>query len=213
MRIQLLCYKDKQSFDYEKPAEMHPFSQAGAFDAFDVTVVDSQSKDIWKNKGSSYTRIDSANNLASISTPIQQSRRCKTLVLLPQNETFLYSWSMPMGRPPYQYMNKIALKDMLFDLTNKILPDFFQSKLSLLFGHSSTMLGSLELKSDFSPTSTATTDLKETQTTALTLSEANISTTSLLSERFCLTTLAIKTYDQLIALLKKNRFHLRRKGS
>ncbi len=115
-----------------------------SLDEFTVNIIDLSSSTIWRNQNSSNNSINEIKDFESISQMIQNSKKTKILILLPQNSEYKY-WSI-QGK--YQY--EIDLKDMINELKG-ILSSLcaFLYEINLVYENTSTRLMDDKVKAAF----------------------------------------------------------------
>lgn len=148
MKIQVLDESDRLS-DGKDGITVRPFAKLEAFDAYDVTVISFQGKEIWENSLNNTHTVEAKNDIQTVYTAMKQAQKCKTVILFPQNEVYKYKSEYDYGKRVYQYTKTMQLKDMLPDVQEGILGHFFNKSMSLVFGKSATNILGAEFASDF----------------------------------------------------------------
>lgn len=146
-RVQILG-NIKEFSDLDSTYAVHPYSELEAFDAYDLTIIDFQDSNIWRNQKRSTQSINESNDLRSITTAMDRSQNCKIAVLYPQNYVFQYEWEY-ISNGKYGYKKKCSLKDMLVNVKDDILYNFFPEYVNLVFGKSVTKIDDIDFLSDF----------------------------------------------------------------
>lgn len=147
MSTQILCYQQSSlALPERDEITNNSFSTAAEFDAFALTIINLQDKKIWRNNRSSNKSIDIQSDIKTLGSMINRSSSCKVLLLLPQDECFQYDYSKYERR----YTESIHLRDMLPALNNEILANLFGRKVSLVFGHTETIISGHTFEADFS---------------------------------------------------------------
>lgn len=200
MKTQVLVHWSERKYatkDDGSQLAVRVFGKADAFDAYDITVVDLQSPQIWRNKGKSTRGIDIASDFSTIATMMHESMKCKFVMLLPQNAQFRYNYGYAGGGKD-DYTSGEPLKDVLPDLTRGILPLLMQIPISLSFGHSETEIDSRVFEADFSLNlAEMLVDCKP-----LHFSNAKTATTVVLDDRTWVSTLSVTGTEDLTCLIQ-----------
>lgn len=150
MKIQLLSYRngfDKYSVVHNNMDTPH------TFDSFDVNIVDLNDKNIFVNKDTDQKNINKKVEVQQLKKIIESSNRSISVVILPQNMNYDYSWGfISNGRGGGSgYRECCLLSNMLSSLEGilqmTIIPQGMKFK--LCYEISTTKCGTSALKSDF----------------------------------------------------------------
>lgn len=150
MKIQLLSYRN----GFDKYSVVH--SNIGAphtFDSFDVNIIDLNDKNIFVNKDNDQRNINKKVEVQQLKKLIESSSRSISIVILPQNMNYDYSWGyVSNGRGGGNgYKKCCQLSNMLSGLEEilqmTIIPQGIKFK--LCYEISTTKCGTSALKSDF----------------------------------------------------------------
>lgn len=195
MKTQVLVHGSEQKYGAKGGHDqlaVRDFGKADAFDAYDMTVVDLQSPQIWRYKGKNTEDIDIASDIRTIAAMMCESARCRFVVLLPQNTQFRYDYQY-VDRGGKDYSKRKPIKDALGDLTRGIMPQLIRMTISVSFGHSQTAIAGRIYKADFS------LNLAEmfVEHEPVHLSNAQTVTTVALDDRTWVSTLSITGVDDL----------------
>lgn len=145
-RIQFVTFNpERSSLFKEDGIFLSSYRRARVFDEFEINVINLQVSEIWKNKGSTHQSINCSRDLDSLGKIRTNAERAKTIVLLPQDGVFDYDYVSYPGK----YMKRARIKDMLSDLTNRILKPVCGNSYELEPGVSSSLLNGQEYESDF----------------------------------------------------------------
>lgn len=143
-RIQFITFNpERSSLFKEDGIVLSSYRRARVFDESKINVINLQVSEIWKNEEVSHQSINCSRDLKSLGRIRANSKRAKTIVLLPQDSVFNY-WN-----PAGSYLKHVRIKDMLNDLTNHILKPLCGNSYELEPGVSSTVLNGQEYESDF----------------------------------------------------------------
>lgn len=196
MNIQILCYNSTDCVIKNAPdITVSSFTKPAAFDAFDLTVINLQQSDLWRNTRNSCSTLSSSADMDTISQMMSESSSSKMLILLPQNYSFLYNYSNGSRYSGSGYRSRRPLKDIIDSLSGELLRPLLGLSLPLAFGLSTTQVAGREFSSDFHLQRTATCDYP-----TLTTSIAGDSTSFQISERLYATTLLAEDNDALLKL-------------
>lgn len=143
MKIQFISYTRDNAFESEN-VTCKTFSDALAFDNFDITVISLQNAEIWKNKGHGTKTVNCVSDLVNLGQMISAKKKSLVLLLLPQD--YLFRWDR--GTNSYYHSNNI--RSILPDVTYIITSVFNLKDLILSPGAEITSLGSNEYHSAFS---------------------------------------------------------------
>ena len=150
MKIQII--DNRQIFNSETDSNeilVSHYSSFHALDAFDVTVIDLQDSGLWCSSHADSNVLLCRQDLESVASAINASRKSKILVLLPQNSIYQSGWVSPYsGRKGYR--QKQNLKDMIPLLQKKMLKGILPDDISLVAGKSTTRVKDYYLEADFS---------------------------------------------------------------
>lgn len=176
---------------------VNEFKNAAAFDAFELTIISLQDKELWKNRDNNHSWLNDRANIISLRQMMDLSAQSKCLILLPCNYSFLYDYGYDPGFHTQRYRTLIPLKDFITDFAKSPIGDLFSSSLPVCFGASKTKLPERELPSAFSFIKTSLNSLKQ-----LLRSDASTTTAVMISETLAATTLQISCIDDLLALVE-----------
>lgn len=181
--------------DNEHCIHYRSFADVEALDAYDLTVINFQDENIWRNQNSSCDFVDCRRDINSIAEAIHQSRKCNILILFPENYTFKYNWGSSDWGTPETYLSSHPLKDMKRNVTDSIVKPFTPTPLSVVFGRSETLIGNHAYISDFS------FDHEKMSFLSIHLKSTAGTTTGIqLNNQIYATTLKINSPDDLIAI-------------
>ena len=88
---------------------------AQSLDDFEINIVNLNDEYMWRTRDSSVSLIESINDFKSLSKMINNSKKTEIIILLPQNLTYRYNYSMR------DYHSYIELKDMLRVLLHNVV--------------------------------------------------------------------------------------------
>lgn len=148
VKIQLLSYRT----GFEKYSVAHyNLETPHTFDSFDVNIIDLNDKNVFMNKNHGMQSIDKRIEIQQIKGIIEGKVRSTTIIMLPQNLEYHYSWGYNSGRGTVCYNKSCFLSTMLGELEEilqtTIIPKGVQFK--LCYEISKTKCGKTELKADF----------------------------------------------------------------
>lgn len=197
MKTQILVYKQQDcGFTETSELTIREFGKAGAFDAFDLSVIDLQDGHFWKSDSNDDSILWDHADINSINQMILQSNKSKCIILLPQNCSYSYYFDYDSRVKARRYKHNKPLKDFIKDFSDSPIGDLFPLPLPICFGESKTILFGRELHSEFSFSTPIYPPIKPLLT-------SNASTVSAvrISETFAATTLQINNNDDLSAVI------------
>lgn len=197
MKTQLLVYR-KQGCGFAETTDLtiREFSNASAFDAFELTVIDLQDENLWKCDPCDVSLLKDHADIASISQMVLQSKKSECIILLPQNCLYSYSYEYDSRIDAKRYKRNKLLKDFIKDFADSPICELFPFPLPICFGESKTALADRELHSDFSFSSPILHPIKP-----LLFSNASTVSAVLISEAFAATTLQVNDNEDLSAVI------------
>ena len=194
-KIQILKYMTTPSKEKDDNNEIciMPFSIPLSFDDFDVNIIDLQNNNIWTTHDRNFEKLDITNDFISISTIIKNSKNKRNIIILPDNTDFVFKRETTYD----VYLTKVKMKDLLPELTTKILPTLIpykNEKNYLLFENTQTKIENFKYFSAFH-------FIKENSTSLTTSTSGKITTTQY--NDIILTTLDItQDNEHLVTFLK-----------
>lgn len=120
MKIQVIGYDLTTKLNTELDVDYTSFNKPNSLDEYDINIINLQNEYIWRSNGGN-TYINHFSDLKSLNTMIFNSSKAKNIIALPQNYTFKYNYTY-IGNGKKDYNSSIQLKDMLHEITNRILP-------------------------------------------------------------------------------------------
>lgn len=167
-----------------------------SLDSFEINIIDLNHSSIWVNYGKNYNKVQCFQDLRNLATMIQESSSTKIVVMYPQNQRFRYNSFESGGSRTY--CSEKELKNMLSILTDEILGVYLKlSPEQLLFENNVTKVGGLDLPSSFY--------FKEVED-GLTKSIHSNKVTSYLHNNMILTTLSLRSEEEILVFLKETGF-------
>ena len=162
------------------------FDQVQALDAFDLNIIDLSGKWIWKNKANHTKSVNMMNDFTSLKRCIQNSITSNILYILPENVNFSYYYNS--NKQSYYYA--VSIKDILEDLYEYILPKIliFNIRDTLICETSNTIVNGECFTSSFS---FLPEEISSINATVLTSAEGSKKPTTILKDRFYITTLQL----------------------
>lgn len=114
--IQIITYDINKYSEYsDKLYKISKLGEIQALDDFEVCIVDLCNKDLWKHTAGSTSNINSYKDLLTLKEAILHCKKCRILVVFPQNIEFWYNRQyVSNGR--YEYKNYAKLKDIQKDI-------------------------------------------------------------------------------------------------
>lgn len=205
MRIQVITMREKV-FAGRDGVEVSKFSAACAFDAFDVTAIDFQSENFWKNAKNNLDGVNSRNDLQTLASMINQSTSCNVLVLLPQNNKYVYDLAYGGYSGSKSYQHSKPLKDMIDQISSHVFSYVLSPVPDLAFGRSTTIINGKRYESDFFVPSQF-----ESQVVSAARSDAGDITAFVTQDERFVTTMFVPDAESLLGIV--DLFGLREDGS
>lgn len=198
MKTQLLVHnKHFCPIEATNDLTVNEFKNAAAFDAFELTVVSLQDKELWKNDANSHSYLNDSANIASLRQMMDSSTQSKCLVLLPPNHDIQYDYGYESSWQSQRFRRFTPLKDFIIDFSESPIGALFSSSLPVCFGVSKTKLFDRELSSDFSFGEPLLNCFKK-----ILQSDASTTTAVMVSEALAATTLQVNCIEDLSVLVE-----------
>ncbi len=143
MKIQYIGYNylDKMSTE-DFYIEEGDFLEFKILEDYDVNFISFNENEIWKNFEKNTNNIVYESDLKYIFEMIEENKKSKIIVILPQNFIYQYNYN----KFSQKYQNELFLKE-ISPLLNRI---FFKTKEQwIVFGSTSSEMGDAEINSDF----------------------------------------------------------------
>lgn len=148
--IQIITYNVNKYSEYSE--QLYKISKLGeiqALDDFEVCIIDLCDKDLWRYTAGSTSNINSYKDLLTLKEAILHCKKCRILVVFPQNIEFWYNRQyVSNGR--YEYKNYAKLKDIqkdVMDILKNYLINF--QFMSITYEKTITMIGKEKVSADF----------------------------------------------------------------
>lgn len=197
MKTQLLVYR-KQGCGFAETTDLtiREFSNASAFDAFELTVIDLQDENLWNSDYDSDKLLKNHADISSIRQMMALSKKSKCIVLLPKNYIYSHEYGYNYSIGSSTYLKNSPLKNIISNFKESPIGELFLFSMPVCFGESKTNLSDVELSSDFS-------FAKPLPFGADVILESNASTVTavLISEAFAATTLMVNNFVELSAIV------------
>lgn len=189
-RVQIISNSGAKAIN-ENTVTYSKLNSPKALDDYDINIIDLRDDYLWKNDENSEKAINKSNDFRSISKMINNSKRTKVVVMLPQNVYFKY-YRYSTGK--YRYT--IPLKDMISNMIGIIggLTDSI-NMCSIAFENTVTVINNEEIQAAFYFENRAFLDGK-------TYSNRGGKITTVLVNDIYFTTLALSNEKQIIGFLQ-----------
>lgn len=189
--IQMITYSGKEKAYEGENVVVSNLHSPKSLDEFDVNIINLGDKNIWHNVKFDNSTINIINDLESICTMLERSKKSINILMVPLNIIFLYGYDTFERR----YVHECELKNMLSKFRGNILFKLSQDfRQEIHYEITETKIGNGSIRADFY------FDTTENILTASSLSEK---ATTIGSGNSILTTLNICTYAEIIAFLKQ----------
>lgn len=128
--IQLITFTGLNLVENKKDTniKISTLKKPKSFDMFDINIIDLNDDHLWEYDASNTNSINKIKDFISIKNIIDNCKKAKIVIILPQNKNFKY---YATGRGSYHY--KIELKDMLDDLKGIISNVYNIDKINLRY--------------------------------------------------------------------------------
>lgn len=145
MKIQIIGYdKTYDNSLLRNDITISEFAEPKSLDAFDLNIINLNDEFIWRNKSTSYSKINIDSDLYNLNTMILHSFKTNFLFLFPQNYDFLYTFSGG------KYVNSQQLKNIINVVKEYLFNTFDACKFfGLVYEMNKTSIMNKEFKSDF----------------------------------------------------------------
>ncbi|MBS7217778.1 MAG: hypothetical protein KH032_11125 [[Clostridium] spiroforme] len=200
--IQILTYSGTEENLKGKNVIINKLHDAQSLDEFEINVIDLKSEYIWRNKKDNRQGCIILNDLLSLNTMICNSKKTKIVILFPQNIIYKYDYGYDFSlKGGKKYLNSCELKNMISDML-LILGDVhssingFNNRLSVSYENSSTKINKGQVSASFCFNNVGSKNI-------LTQSISSEKVTTIKSDKIILSTLNIKSYEEMIDFLKQ----------
>lgn len=146
--IQMITYSGNDEKYLGKSMTVNNFHDVQSLDSFDINIIDLNNEQIWKNERDSNESVNIINEFKSLSIMINQRKKSKIIVILPQNCVFKYYKKSNSN----SYYRQCELKDMLKSLLVNILSKLCNllGRIDLIYENTVTEIDGHNIKSSFS---------------------------------------------------------------
>ncbi len=189
--IQMLTYSGKEDKLEGSEIVLNSLHDPQSLDEFDINIINLADGEMWANCSDSKSRVNSSEDLGSLSTMIMNSHKTKVVILIPQNESYVYDFYEYQG-----YVKSCELKNMLNQMVDYILPKLYAGfkRISLCYENTKTKIGNKNISAAF---------YFEGADDALLVSDKSNKPTAINCGDVILSTLELKEYEHVIGFLKE----------
>ena len=92
--IQILTFRGNMGDLKGRNTVINRIHDAQSLDDFEINIVNLNDENMWRTRGGSVSLIESINDFKSLSKMINNSKKTEIIILLPQNLTYRYNYSM-----------------------------------------------------------------------------------------------------------------------
>ncbi len=191
--IQMITYSGEESNLTGKDVTINPMHNPQSLDEFEINIIDLSNEKLWERDNARIGAINSINDFRSMSTMIENSSQTTIIIVMPQNSYYSYAYSDIHGA----YENSCELKDMIEEMKGDSLSSLYMplEGIPLFYESTRTKCENDTLNASFYFNYQQKEDV-------LTSSEkSKKATTILMGKNIILSTLQIKSYDELVSLL------------
>lgn len=144
-KIQLITYEPNDFVENSYDIKISNFNNLKALDNYDVNVFDLSNPSIWRSKSNKYEmpngEIVISDDLKSIKTMIQNSKKTKVLICLPQNIQY--------KRVHFNEIKYFQLKDIISVFSNVLEQIISFCGVTLIYENNNTKIGKENINSSF----------------------------------------------------------------
>lgn len=189
--IQMLTYSGKEDKLEGSEIVLNSLHDPQSLDEFDINIINLADGEMWANCSDSKSRVNNSEDLGSLSTMIMNSHKTKVVILIPQNESYVYDFNEYQG-----YVKSCELKNMLNQMVDYILPKLYLGfkRISLCYENTKTKIGNKNISAAF---------YFEGADDALLVSDKSNKPTAIHCGDVFLSTLELKEYEYVIGFLKE----------
>ena len=188
--IQFLTYTENEEKFQGRDVIVNSIHDAQSLDDFSIDIICLQNINFWENKNNNTSSITCINDFSSLSDMIKSSIKANIIILFPQNYSFYYNTSYDR-----KFWGKCEIKNKIDNL-KKIMSVLYPpiAALDIIYENTQTKINDELIPAAFS--------FNNFKGTVLTKSDKSEKTTTVKMKDIILSTLEIKTYEQIIAFLK-----------
>lgn len=188
--IQMLTFQGNERELEGEKIKLNKLHDAEALDSFEINIISLQDRSMWKTRETSPVTIESIDDLNSLSKMIESSKHANVIILLPQNENFIYdAW-----RSDRSAWSHREFKDILQKFKN-VLGHVFEplTRMYIIYENTITMVGKKKISASF--------HFNEMVKDVLTKSDKSNKPTTVIAEGIILSTLNISNYAEIMDFL------------
>ena len=142
--IQILTFRGNMGDLKGRNTVINRIHDAQSLDDFEINIVNLNDENMWRTRGGSVSLIESINDFKSLSKMINNSKKTEIIILLPQNLTYRYNYSMR------DYHSYIELKDMLRMLLHNVGEIYSElSTMKLVYENTTSIIAKQKIKASF----------------------------------------------------------------
>ena len=185
--IQMLTFQGNEIELKGKGVKLNKIHDAEALDSYEINIISLQDRTMWKTREASPVTIDSIGDLSSLSKMIESSKHANIIILLPQNENFMYeAWRS--NRSEWRHLE---FKNILQSFKN-VLGHIFEplTRMYIMYENTITRIDNKKVPASF--------HFNEMVKDVLTKSEKSNKPTTVKVEGVILSTLNINNYAEII---------------
>ena len=188
--IQMLTFQGNEIELKGKGVKLNKIHDAEALDSYEINIISLQDRTMWKTREASPVTIDSIGDLSSLSKMIESSKHANIIILLPQNENFMYeAWRS--NRSEWRHLE---FKNILQSFKN-VLGHIFEplTRMYIMYENTITRIDNKKVPASF--------HFNEMVKDVLTKSEKSNKPTTVKVEGVILSTLNINNYAEILSFL------------
>lgn len=120
-----------------------------SFDSYDINIISLQSESLWRYKSDHSKRLDCTNDLSSLNTIIEASKKAVNIIALPQNYMHYYDASSSRNAYYRQCELKDEIQNLQLELLAALIPAEYIRSFALIYENSETTLNEKIFNSAF----------------------------------------------------------------
>lgn len=186
--IQILTFRGNMGDLKGKNTVINRIHDAQSLDDFEINIINLNDENMWRTRERKVGLIGSINDFKSLSKMINNSKKTEIIILLPQNLTYRYNYSV------HDYYSYIELKDMLHVLLHNVGEIYSElATIKLVYENTISSIAKEKIKASF---------FFATENNGLITSSSGKNVAYKLGKVY-VSTLDLQNYTQIICFLKE----------
>lgn len=143
--IQILTFRENMGDLKGKNTVINRIHDAQSLDDFEINIINLNDENMWRTRDRKVGWIESINDFKSLSKMINNSKKTEIIILLPQNLTYRYNYSVHE-----YYSSYMELKDMLRELLHNIGEIYSElATIKLVYENTTSSIAKEKIKASF----------------------------------------------------------------